>query len=168
MEWWEMGSRLFERRSYRHLDHESGVEEVVQVRSEEIESEVCVLSEDVSCEVVVLVLAVEKHQIDKRLGGEWPAQYTDQRRDGARAGTGGAALEGVRRRRERGGVRRIGVGWGGVGYYTYGLEMRKLSFLKPAAGSDSMCIKAVLCRDTGSSSSSDRGGMSDSASCAAS
>ena len=32
--------------------------------------------------------------------------------------------------------------------------MRKLSFLKPAAGSVSMCMSAVLWRETGSSSSS--------------
>ena len=40
--------------------------------------------------------------------------------------------------------------------------------MKPAAGSVSMCISAELCSETGSSSSSARGGISLSASCAAS
>ena len=42
-----------------------------------------------------------------------------------------------------------------------GFWMRKLSFRKPCDGEPSIFISAVLCSETGSSSSSPRGGMSE-------
>ena len=54
----------------RGLHHERRVEELVQLGREELERQVRVLGEHVRGEVVVLVLAVEEHQVDEGLGRE--------------------------------------------------------------------------------------------------
>mmetsp|Transcript_35995 Transcript_35995/g.119196 ORF Transcript_35995/g.119196 Transcript_35995/m.119196 type:complete len:432 (-) Transcript_35995:451-1746(-) len=54
----------------RRLHAERGVQELVQLRREELVGEVRILSEDVGGEVVVVVLCVEQQQVGESLGRE--------------------------------------------------------------------------------------------------